>query len=201
MEYEDFYAESYPVLRRLAFARTGDRGAAEDLVQDALADAHRRWAEIQGYREPLAWARRAVLNRSVSRWRRRGRESAALGRIDADRPASTADAMAFQDEELWAAIRALPRRQLEVVVLLWFEELTVDVVAETIGCGPETVRTHWRRARERLRSELAPEANGGPPVGTSPGRGDGGRAPDEAAAAVARRDRIASPHDHEEPAP
>jgi RNA polymerase sigma-70 factor (sigma-E family) len=172
VDYEEFYAQSYPMLRRLAFARTGDRGAAEDLVQDALADAHRRWSEIQSYREPMAWARRAVLNRSVSRWRRRGREAAALQRVDAARSDSVADAVAFRDEELWAAIRRLPRRQLEVVILLWFEELSTDQVAATLGCGSETVRTHWRRARASLKHELEAEAGRTEPQPTGPGAGD-----------------------------
>lgn len=172
MDYEEFYAQSYPMLRRLAFARTGDRGAAEDLVQDALADAHRRWSEIQDYREPMAWARRAVLNRSASRWRRRGREAAALQRIDAARTDSVADAVAFRDEELWAAIRRLPRRQLEVVVLLWFEELSTDEVAATLGCGHESVRTHWRRARASLKQELEGASGSAEPQRVGPGDGE-----------------------------
>lgn len=70
----------------------------------------------------------------------------------------------FADEELWSAIRKLPRRQMDVVLLLWFEDLSVAEVAATIDCGHETVRTHWRRARKALVARLS----GTPKVGTDP---------------------------------
>lgn len=157
MTFEEFYAVAAPSLRRLAAARTGSWAAAEDLVQDAMADAFRRWDTIGGYDDATAWARRAVLNRTVSRWRRRDREHRALARL-AGRPGQGADdpgdLPALADTELWAAIRSLSPRQLEVVLLLWFEQLSVDEVAATIDCGPETVRTHWRRARAHLADAL-----------------------------------------------
>ena len=50
------------------------------------------------------------------------------------------------DEALWSAIRSLSDRQVEVVLLLWFEDLPAKDVAAALGCGEDTVRTHWRRA-------------------------------------------------------
>ena len=151
----DLVREVGPSLRRLAYARTGSWGAAEDVVQDVLADAHRRWDVIGTYDHPASWARRAVLNRSVSWHRRRGREQRALTRF-ATRPAvgDPGGEPALADPELWAAIRALSDRQVEVVLLLWFEDLSAAEVARTLGCAEDTVRTHWRRARARLAQEL-----------------------------------------------
>ncbi len=162
-DFDGFFRSAWSPLMRLAFARLGDAGAAEDLVQDVLADAHRRWAGLSGYDDPLAWARRAVLNRTVSRWRRAGTERRALAVVgpEQERRSSgvddpTADGLGGDeaDPELWAAVRALPDRQRDVVLLLWFEDLPAAAVGEILGCGEDTVRTHWRRARVRLATTL-----------------------------------------------
>ncbi len=154
VDYEAFYRSGVGPLRRLAFARTGDWAFAEDLAQDALADAFRQWERISAYEDPLGWARRAVLNRSASRWRRIASETRAMARLGARGGDDGAVEPDLGDPELWVAIRSLPRRQQEVVLLLWFEDLSVDEVAHVIGCGGETVRTHWRRARTRLAEAL-----------------------------------------------
>lgn len=119
-----------------------------------IADAHRRWDHLQGYDEPAAWARRAVLNRAASWHRRRGRERRAVTRLgsQADPPGNGEPALV--DTELWSAIRSLSDRQIEVVLLLWFEDLPARGVAALLGCGEDTVRTHWRRARAHLARSL-----------------------------------------------
>ncbi len=152
--YDEFVRTGAPVLWRLAYARTGERTVAEDLVQDVLADAYRRWDRIGAYDEPLAWARRAVLNRAISRWRSHDREARAMLRLAGRRNPTVTGEPVFSDTELWGCLRALPDRQFQVALLLWFEELTVDETAVVMGCGPETVRTHWRRARQRLAASL-----------------------------------------------
>lgn len=153
-DYDRFVAESSVALLRLAFARTGDWADAEDLVQDAFADAYRRWDSIGRYDEPAIWARRVVLNRSVSRWRRRSNERRAMDRLAGRPPAAVSNGPRLADDELWQAIRSLPDRQRDVVLLRWFEDQPVATVAETLGCGEETVRTHWRRARATLAERL-----------------------------------------------
>ena len=62
--------------------------------------------------------------------------------------------MVLADEALWTAIRSLSSRQRDVVLLLWFEDLSVREVASVLDCGEETVRTHWRRARTKLAEQL-----------------------------------------------
>jgi RNA polymerase sigma factor (sigma-70 family) len=158
-DFDAFYADAYPRIHRLALARTGSWAAAEDLAQDALADAHRRWDRIGTYDDPLAWARRAVLNRSISRLRRRGREQRAVQRLAGQADVRTGEVPVFSDESLWTAIRALSPRQLEVVLLLWFEDLPAAEVAAILDCGEETVRTHWRRARAYLAEALGERAD------------------------------------------
>lgn len=154
-DYDSLVRDVGPSLRRLAFARTGSWAAAEDVVQDVLSDAHRRWDVVGAYDLPAAWARRAVLNRSASWHRSRGREQRALERVAArDAVVPATGEPRLSDEELWAAVRALSERQSEVVLLLWFEDLSVAEVAATLGCAEDTVRTHWRRARVHLAAVL-----------------------------------------------
>lgn len=152
--FNDFVGSAGPTLFRLAYAKSGDIQDAEDVVQEVLTDAYHRWAEIQLLDFPLGWAHRAVLNKTISRWRRRATEHKTVIKLVNSDDTVHNDPAAFQDEDLWDAIRSLPDRQRDVVLLLWFEDQHVDVVATTLGCGPETVRTHWRRARATLAHEL-----------------------------------------------
>lgn len=155
-DFSTFFQQAWAPLMRLAFARVGDVGLAEDLVQDVLGDAHRRWAQVGTYDDPLAWGRRAVLNRSISRWRRLGTERRAMAAMNAGaRRAAVLPDPPEHDADLWRAVRSLPDRQRDVVLLLWFEDLPAKTVAEILGCGEDTVRTHWRRARVRLADVLA----------------------------------------------
>ncbi len=153
-DFEAFYREVYPQLWRLAVAKTGSRVAGEDLVQDVLADASRRWEHVRSLDNPVGWARLAVLNRSISWWRRMGTERRAMTRMGVMASTTGTPEDLFADEELWTAIRALPTRQFQVVLLMWFEDLSVVQVADSLGCSPETVRTHWRRAKTRLAQQL-----------------------------------------------
>lgn len=178
--YERFYRRAWTPLLRLAHARLGSASTAEDLVQDVLADAHRRWADLGAYDDPLAWARRAVLNRTVSTWRRRDAEQRALRRVHGRAPAGPDHApnpaefpsAAESDGELWAAVRALPNRQRDVVLLLWFEDLPAAEVGRILECGEDTVRTHWRRARKRLATTLRIDDPDGHDVEHDAGRTD-----------------------------
>jgi RNA polymerase sigma factor (sigma-70 family) len=169
-DYDEFYRSSVRGLCRLAYARTGDWQSAEDLVHDVLGDAYRGWDRIGVYEDPVSWGRRAVLNRTVSRWRSKGREARALRRLGGRRLEEASSEPAFADDQLWSAIRRLPSRQQQVVLLLWFEELSVAEVAATLECGPETVRTHWRRARSRLAAQLGEpdEGDGSHPAAAMP---------------------------------
>ena len=137
------------------------------MVQESFAEAYRQWNTVGHYSRPDAWVRRVAINRAISRVRRRGIETRVLRRVglgpDADGDAPIVDA------ELWAAVRRLSRRQVQVVALTYIEDLTLHQVAEVLGCSRESVKTHLRRAHERLAREVGdPRASG-----TGPSRGGG----------------------------
>ncbi|GAA0909391.1 SigE family RNA polymerase sigma factor [Virgisporangium aurantiacum] len=142
-----------PALLRFAYLLTGDRHLAEDLVQEALAHAHRRWSRIQRTDSPDAYVRRIVLNQFLS-WRRRRswreRVMAAPPDPTTAPSADPAEHHAARDE-IWALLGTLPPQQRAVLVLRYYEDLDDAAIAAVIGCAPATVRAHASRGLSRLR--------------------------------------------------
>jgi RNA polymerase sigma-70 factor, ECF subfamily len=129
----------------------GDRGRAEDAVQDVLAASLDRGDAV---RDVPAFVTAAGLNRLRSGFRRLGAERRAYERL-ARRPTALAEpALEPADEALRAAVRALPRRQREAVVLHHLLDLSVEEVAVLTGVTAGTVKTSLSRGREALRRAL-----------------------------------------------
>ena len=156
-DFDNFYRAEFGRMLALAYALTGDRAAAEDLVQDAFVSANRRWDRIGRYDSPAGFVRRAIINRSRSRFRRRGRESAALARVAAE---PVVDDGGFVDTDtFWTAVRALPAQQMRCVVLRYVEDLDAAGIAAVLECAESTVRVHLHRARLTLAVTLGLDAD------------------------------------------
>ena len=148
VSFDDFYRAEYAAVVRLAFALTGRREVAEELAQEGFIAAHRRWAAVSAYDNPAGWVRRVVTNQCVSLARRRMVEVRLLVRLGQERPEQPR--IGAPGAELWAMVRELPRRQAQVVALAFLEDRSVRDIAEILGCGEESVRTHLRRGRQAL---------------------------------------------------
>ena len=158
------YEEHSLGLVRLAVVMTGDRAVAEDIVQDAFLGLYRRWDQVSEITAPLAYLRVSVVNGCRTAMRRRSRTglwpgAGATGDLDeeiaAARPgASTglvesAEASVLLSEEQRAvatALRRLPPRQREAVVLRYYLDLSVEETARTMGVSPGTVKSATHRA-------------------------------------------------------
>lgn len=138
----------------LAYVLSGNRAAADDLVQDALMAAFRRWDEVSRLDNPAAWVRRVIANRSVSLVRRRLAEAKGLTRLALNRPISELPELPSDTEWIWREVRRLPKRQVQVIALRYFDELSMSEIGEVLGCSKETVNSHLRRARETLERRL-----------------------------------------------
>jgi RNA polymerase sigma-70 factor (ECF subfamily) len=125
---------------------------AEELAQDAFEAAYRHWDRVRAYDEPGAWVRRVVANRCVSAWRRGVTEARLLARLRRERVAAVE--LPERVGEVWVAVRALPRRQRQVMALVVLEGRSVAEVARVLACSEESVRTHLRRARSTLARRL-----------------------------------------------
>jgi RNA polymerase sigma-70 factor (sigma-E family) len=152
-DFDAFFRREHHALVGLALVLTGDRAAAEDLAQDALLAAHRKWAELAHYDDPGAWVRRVVANRSASVWRRRSRELRAMTRLRA-RPVEVVAALDAPTDEFWDAVRALPMRQAQCVALRYLDDRDVREIAEVLEIAPATVRVHLHEARATLAVRL-----------------------------------------------
>lgn len=144
-------------LVRFTTLLTGDVHRAEDLVQDALAKAYLRWGRIRRTDNPDVYLRRLLVNASRRWWRRRSSTE-----LPVDRPAERAapgdlSVDSAERDAIRRLIARLPHRQRAVLVLRYFEDLDDAAIAEILGCGAGTVRTHAMRALNRLRDHLSTE--------------------------------------------
>jgi RNA polymerase sigma factor (sigma-70 family) len=145
-----FEAGWEPCLKAVA-AATGDTQAAEEQVAEAFARAWVSWRTVSRHPAPRAWVVRTALNAGTTWWRHRSREVPL-----ADRDVPTAEtSRAGVDNTVVAALRRLPTRQREVVVLRVFLDLDVETTANQLAIAPGTVRAHLSRAVTRLRDELS----------------------------------------------
>jgi RNA polymerase sigma-70 factor (sigma-E family) len=150
--FDAFVAGSSDRLLRTAYLLCGDRGHAEDLVQTALMRTARHWGVAQ--EQPTAYARRVVVNLAKDRWRSLGRRPAELP-LEVDVEASDSTALLDRDVLVRAA-QQLPAGQRAVLVLRFFEDLSVEDTAACLGCSTGTVKSQTSRALGNLRAVLVP---------------------------------------------
>lgn len=151
--FETFYRNQYQSMLSIALAFASDTGAAEDLVQEAFMAAHHRWDRISRYDSPQAWVRRVLINRATSLRRRLNAEVRAVARIGPPEPSSPD--LSPETAAVWDAVRRLPRRQQQAVVLHYIGELSLAEAADVMRCSQGTVKSHLHRARETLKQPLA----------------------------------------------
>jgi len=149
--FETFFSREREAVLGLAFALTGDRGIAEDVVQEAFLEAFRRWDRIARYDKPGAWLRRVVANMSVSAFRRRRGELRMLTRLVArqDLVELSPSTLAF-----WQAVRGLPRRQAQVAALFYLEDRPIAEIALILQMATGTVKKHLHDGRKTLARAL-----------------------------------------------
>ena len=152
--FEVFYRREMPRLVALARALSGS-GAADDLAQEAMLAAYRRWSEVAAYEHPEAWVRRVCANHATSLLRRRGAETRAVLRL-ASQPSPDAE-LDERHEAFWAEVRRLPRRQAQAAALRYVYDLSVADIAATMDCSEGSVKVHLTRARAVLADRLGKE--------------------------------------------
>lgn len=146
----ELFQVHYLGLVRLAMRLVDDQETAEDLVQDVFLGLTRRSTDTD---DPHRYLRTAVVNRSRSVLRRRKiarafvARGAPEGRVEA---ADEASMRADERAQMLAAIAVLPRRQREVVVLRYYEQLSVSEIAATLRVSPGAVSSALDRALATL---------------------------------------------------
>jgi RNA polymerase sigma-70 factor (sigma-E family) len=158
LEFSEFYRSGRDVCLRAVLASVGDRQLAEDLVAEAYTRAWMSWQKVARHPAPQAWIVRTALNIRVSWWRRRRREVALDGAREVeDTTTGEPAADPALDPSLLAALRRLPQRQREVIVLRVFLDLDTAATATALGIAQGTVTAHLSRAVAALRGCLVEE--------------------------------------------
>jgi len=154
-EFREFAVARSRSLRRTAYLLTGDHQHAEDLLQTTLTKVYLAWERIRDPHAVEAYARRTLVTTYTSWWRRRSWHERTVAELVETEERDSADRVVDRDE-LWRVLQQLPRQQRAVVVLRFYEDLTVLATAEVLGIGIGTVKSHTSRALAALRVQLAP---------------------------------------------
>jgi len=138
------YRAEQPAMVRVAFQIVGSHAEAEDLVHDAFVELHRRWDDVAN---PGGYLRTAVINRSISHMRRRRLEWR-------NRHQSSPPILAPEFDDMWQALESTTPRQRAALVLRYYDDLTVDQIAEVMQTRPGTVKSLIHRGLKNLEKVL-----------------------------------------------
>lgn len=155
-ELHQLYVTHYDALVRSAYFVVRDVGVAEEIVQEAFISLHRDWTRLREPGRADAYLRATVLNRCHSRLRHAKVVARHSKPVEEPREHSAEQrALALiVREEVFEAVRCLPRRQREVLILRYYLELSEAEIAATLNISPGAVKSHAHRAAKALRLSL-----------------------------------------------
>jgi RNA polymerase sigma-70 factor (sigma-E family) len=156
--FDEFYGATSHRTLQFAYAMCGDHGVAQDLTQEAYIRAWQRWARLMHYDSPESWLRLVVTRLVTDRWRWLGvRRRAAVHTGQSTVPPPSEDAVVIN-----AALRTLPVRQRQAIVMHYLMDMPVADIAEETGVAVGTVKSWLSRGRAGLAlvlSEPVPAAS------------------------------------------
>jgi RNA polymerase sigma-70 factor (sigma-E family) len=150
--FAEFATSRHGALFRYAYLLTGDRGLAEDLVQEALVKTYVGWHRLRDPNNAEAYTRRAITTTAIGWWRRKSWRAERPYDDVPDQPVSADDATARV--WLWNELQKLPPRQRATLILRYYEDLTEPQTAEILGCSVGTVKSQVHDALKKLRARL-----------------------------------------------
>ncbi|MEZ5138615.1 MAG: sigma-70 family RNA polymerase sigma factor [Acidimicrobiales bacterium] len=152
-DFDAWYAELRPTMLPALAAWCGDRGVADDALDEAFARAYERWERVRASPSPAGWVWRTAINLVRRHHRRRTVEQRLLRRTF---PAPAAADTSDDDLDLRAALLQLTERQRTAVVLHHLVGWPHAEVAMAMGIATGTVAATLHHARARLAAELRP---------------------------------------------
>ena len=146
--FEDAYDSMRSSAYRAAYRLLGQRTVAEDVAGEALARAYARWSSVSGHSE--AWVITVATNLALDIGRQRARAASRGRQVIDEQPIDQVETRL----DLQAALRALPRRQREVVALRFLGDFSEQATASALGLSVGTVKSHASRGLSRLRTTV-----------------------------------------------
>ena len=157
-EFEELYTSAFGRLVGQLFLVTGNLHEAEEVVQEAFTRAAGCWPRLRDYDLPEMWVRRVAINLATDGRRRVQRRLAVLAQLNADADA-VVPPISEEGLAVAAAVRTLPRRHRQVVVLHYLLDLPVQEVARQLAVPVRTVKSRLARARSALAVQLDVESD------------------------------------------
>jgi RNA polymerase sigma-70 factor (sigma-E family) len=152
------YDAEYRSLVRMSAVMLGDVGSAEEVVQESFIAVHAAWRRLRDIDKALHYLRRSVLNRSRSVLRHRAVVDRYMPRLHQDVPSAEQAAISrLERSAVTSALRSLPDRQREALVLKFYLDLSEEQVAAAMNISTGAVKSHTSRGKAALRSVLEPE--------------------------------------------
>ena len=152
MSFADFATSRHGALYRYAYLLAGDRGLAEDLVQEALVKTYAGWHRLRDPNNAEAYTRRVITTTAIGWWRRKSWRAELPNDDVPDRPPTRTTSP--PGVWLWHELQKLPPRQRAALVLRYYEDLTEAQTAEVLGCSVGTVKSQVSDALKKLRTRL-----------------------------------------------
>jgi len=154
----ELYSQHYRALVRLAALLVRDTPTAEEVVQDSFVAMHGGWQRLRDTEKALAYLRQAVVNRSRSVLRHRTVVDKNLQKAPPDMPSAEHGALVLLERSaVVAALRELPDRQREAIVLRYYADLSEAEIATAMGISRGAVKSHTARGMTALRAALEQE--------------------------------------------
>src|SRR5205823_11209439 len=151
----ELYSMHYRALVRLAALLVRDTPTAEEVVQDSFVAMHGGWQRLRDAESALAYLRQAVVNRSRSVLRHRAVVEKYPEKPSPDMPSAEHGALVqLERSAVIAALRKLPGRQREAIVLRYYADFSEAEVAAAMGISCGAVKSHTARAMAALRADL-----------------------------------------------
>jgi RNA polymerase sigma-70 factor (sigma-E family) len=151
----ELYAVHYRALVRLAALLVRDTQTAEEVVQDSFVAMHGGWQRLRDAEKALAYLRQAVVNRSRSVLRHRTVVDKNLQKAPPDMPSAEHGALVLLERHaVVAALRDLPDRQREAIVLRYYADLSEAEIAAAMKISRGAVKSHTARGMTALRAAL-----------------------------------------------
>ncbi|SNT61287.1 RNA polymerase sigma-70 factor, sigma-E family [Asanoa hainanensis] len=155
-DFREFVAARSPALLRTAYLLTGDWATAEDLLQTALTKIYLAWRRLGEIEAVEPYARRVLVNTSISWWRRRWHGERPTEVLPERAVADKVDEQLERDA-LWRHVQSLPARQRAVLVLRFYEDMSEAQTAAILDISTGTVKSQTSRALSTLRGRLGAE--------------------------------------------
>jgi RNA polymerase sigma-70 factor (sigma-E family) len=156
----EIYRTEYQSLVRLAFLFVHDQPTAEEVVQDSFEAMHHSWQRLRDSKKALAYMRQSVVNKSRSVLRHRTVVDKNAPKPAPDEPSAESGALTLLErEQVIAALRRLPERQREALVLRYYGDLSEADIASAMRISRGAVKSHTARGMSALRSILEQETS------------------------------------------